>query len=252
MNEDRLSAVLVDDEEHCTETLQWMLGEYCPKVEVRAVYNDPVEALRFLSSQQVDIIFLDIEMPVMNAFGLLRALGTDRGAVIFTTAYDEFAIQAIKHDALDYLMKPVEKDELMAAVARAGDLGRRLEMMQRMDGLLERMTRGVANERIAIPTRDGLEMVALDRVVHAKASDNYTELHLTDGSRLVISRTLKDVERDLPAGRFLRIHLSHVVALQQVVRYVRGIGGYVVLANGEQLPVSRSRKEELLAHLGGR
>jgi two-component system LytT family response regulator len=252
MNEERLSAVLVDDEEHCTETLQWMLGEYCPRVDVRSVFNDPVEALRGLSTQQVDIIFLDIEMPVMNAFGLLRALGTDRGAVIFTTAYDEFAIQAIKHDALDYLMKPVDKEELLAAVARASDMDRRQEMMQRIDGLLDRVAQGSVRERIAIPTLDGLEMLALDQVVHARASDNYTELHLVDGSRIVVSRTLKDVEQDLPARRFVRIHLSHMVALDHIVRYVRGVGGYVVLDNGMQLPVSRSRKDELLARLGGR
>lgn len=252
MNTTTLTAVLVDDEEHCTETLQWMLGEYCPQVQVQAVFNDPVKALDHLRDHPVDLIFLDIEMPVLNAFGLLRELGGERGAVIFTTAYDEFAIKAIKHDALDYLLKPVEKDELRTAVARAAAHGGRDEMMRRVDDLLQRMDKGGALDRIAIPTREGLEMVALDRVVHARASDNYTELHLTNGSRVVISRTLKDVERVLPTERFLRIHLSHVVALDQVVRYVRGIGGYVVLANGEQLPVSRSRKDELLARLGGR
>lgn len=252
MKEPTITAVLVDDEEHCTDTLKWMIDEYCPNIEVRAVFNDPAEALKFLQGEEVDVIFLDIEMPVLNAFDLLRALGENHSDVIFTTAYDEFAIKAIKHNALDYLLKPVDKDELIAAVAKAQDQGHRGDVMHRINDLLVQVAPQRRNDRLAIPTRDGLEMVDLDQVVHARADDNYTHIHLVGGKRFLVSRTLKDVAEGLPEDRFFRVHQSHVVALDKIDRYVRGAGGYVVLVNGEQLPVARGRKDELLKLLEGR
>ncbi|MBK9273949.1 MAG: response regulator transcription factor [Flavobacteriales bacterium] len=251
MSDHPIRAVLVDDEEHCTVTLRWMLEKYCPKVRVEAVFNEPTEALKHLKEHGTDLLFLDIQMPVMNAFDLLQGLGDHACHVIFTTAYDEFAMKAIKHNALDYLLKPVEKGELISAVAKVEHAAGKGGAQDRLGELLRQMAPQRA-ARIAIPTREGLEMLALDRIAYATADDNYTVLHLTDGARVLVSRTLKDVERDLPADRFVRIHLSHVVAIDRVVRYVRGAGGYVVLAGGEELPVSRSRKEELLQVLGAR
>ena len=251
MSKGSIRAVLVDDEEHCTVTLRLMLEKYCPHVRIEGIFNAPAEALAYLQEHEVDLIFLDIEMPVMNAFDLLHALGDHDHQVIFTTAYDEFAMQAIKHNALDYLMKPIDKSELVSAVGKVELALARGGSNDRLAALLRSMSTA-RPARIAIPTRDGLEMLALDRIAYATADDNYTQLHLTDGGRLLISRTLKDVERELPPDRFVRIHLSHVVAIEQVQRYVRGAGGYVVLTSGTELPVSRSRKEELLQALGAR
>lgn len=251
MSTETIRAVLVDDEEHCTVTLRWMLEKHCPQVRIDGIFNDPAEALRYLKENEADLLFLDIEMPVMNAFDLLRELGDHGCQVIFTTAYDEFAMKAIKHNALDYLLKPVDKGELVSAVGKVVQARSHGGSDDRLAELLRQM--GAARPaRIAIPTRDGLEMLALDRIAHATADDNYTQLHLTDGGRVLVSRTLKDVERELPADRFVRIHLSHVVAIEQVQRYVRGAGGYVVLSSGVELPVSRSRKDELLQALGAR
>lgn len=249
MSSTPIRAVLVDDEEHCTVTLRWMLENYCPQVRIEGAFNDPQEALKHLQERRADLIFLDIEMPVMNAFDLLHALGDHGCQVVFTTAYDEFAMKAIKLNALDYLLKPVDKGELVSAVLKVEQALAKGGSNDRLDELLRQVS-AARSARIAIPTRDGLEMLALDRIAHATADDNYTQLHLTDGSRVLVSRTLKDVERDLPPDRFVRIHLSHVVAIAQVQRYVRGAGGYVVLEGGGQLPVSRSRKDELLRALG--
>ena len=245
-----ITAVLIDDEEHCTDMLKWMLEQYCPHVQVHGIFNDPAQALKYLQGDQVDVIFLDIEMPVLNAFDLLRALGDNRSDIIFTTAYDEFAIKAIKHSALDYLLKPIDKDELINAVAKVNDRGHREQVMDRISDLLTQVGPPKVNDRLAVPTRDGLEMVPLANVLYARADDNYTHVHLVNGRKILISRTLKDVERDLPADRFFRLHGSHVVAIDKVDRYVRGVGGYVVLQSGEQLPVSRSKREELLRILG--
>ncbi len=247
---EQITAVLIDDEEHCTDMLSWLLEQYCPQVAVQQVFNEPAQALKYLQNNAPDVIFLDIEMPVLNAFDLLLALGDLKCDVVFTTAYDEFAIRAIKHSALDYLLKPVDKDELIAAVAKVGSKQRE-GMMDRIDDLLRKVTGGPGTSyRLAIPTREGLEMVDMALIVHAEADDNYTKLHLSDGRRILVSRTLKDVEKELPAKDFMRIHQSHVVALGKIEKYVRGSGGYVVLAGAKQVPVSRAKKDDLLSALG--
>lgn len=251
MNRPKITALLVDDEEHCTDTLAWMLQEYCPQVQVLRAFNAPAEALKFLQGEQPDLLFLDIEMPVLNAFDLLKAVEPLRSAVVFTTAYDAFAIDAIKHNALDYLLKPVDKDELQLAVRKAMDRKPVDAIAQRMDDLLERMAPRSGRTRLAVPTRTGLEMVDAEAILYAKADNNYTELHLDGAKRFVVSRTLKDMEKELPMERFLRIHVSYTVALARIQRYVRGTGGYVVLDSGEQLPVSRAHKDELMERLGG-
>lgn len=247
-----LTAVLVDDEEHCTDTLRWMLETYCPQVRVLAVHNDAEQALEQLRGTRADLLFLDVQMPRLTAFDLLRALDGAHGAVIFTTAHDEFAIQAIKQGALDYLLKPVDRDELIAAVRKA-------ERDTADDAHARRSAQAIAQlrfpartPRFPIPTREGFDLVPIDRMIHLQACDNYTEVHLIDGTRHVVSRTLKDVERELPAELFFRIHLSHVVALEHIARYVRGGGGYVVLSNGTQLPVAKARRDELLERIGTR
>ena len=246
-----LTAVIVDDEEHCTDMLVWMLAEYCPEVRLQGVFNDPERALHALRKGLPDLLFMDIEMPGLNGFDLLTGLGTQPRALIFTTAYDQFAIKAIKHHALDYLLKPVDKDELKSAVRKAVSQPTDTDLLGKLNALIQQVKTPPPVKRIAIPTRDGLEMMDVERIIHAKADDNYTELHMESGRRIVVSRTLKDIEQDLPAERFMRVHSGHLVALPFVVRYVRGNGGYVVLPNGEQLPVSRAKKDELLARLGG-
>lgn len=246
----KLTAVLVDDEVHCTETLTWMLEQYCPNVTVSGQFNDPAQALKYLQDNEVDIIFLDIEMPILNAFDLLRALGETSSDVIFTTAYDEFAIKAIKHNALDYLLKPIDKDELINAVSKAHVTEVRAGVEERLSNLLGQLDGSNGKERFAITTREGIELVAVSDILYAKADDNYTEVYFTEKKRKVISKTLKDVESDLPSGRFIRVHQSYLVSVEKIAKYVRGSGGYVVLTNGEQLPVSRSKKEDLLKLLG--
>ena len=157
----------------------------------------------------------------------------------------------IKHHALDYLLKPVDKDELKSAVRKAVLQPQDPDLLGKVGALIQQMRNPSPVRRIAIPTREGLEMVDVERIMHARADDNYTELHLDGGRRIVISRTLKDVEMDLPKDRFMRVHSGHLVALPFVIRYIRGNGGYVVLPNGEQLPVSRAKKDELMERLGG-
>ncbi|HNI04485.1 MAG TPA: LytTR family DNA-binding domain-containing protein [Flavobacteriales bacterium] len=248
--EPELTAVLVDDEEHCTDMLAWMLAEYCPQVHVAAIFNNPEKALHHLRTNRPDVLFLDIEMPGLNGFDLLTRLGHQPRALVFCTAYDQFAIKAIKHQALDYLLKPVDKDELRTAVSKAAVQNEDPDLLVKVGKLLNALKAPAPAQRIAIPTRDGLEMVDVERIIHAQADDNYTELHLDGGKRIVVSRTLKDIEADLPGDRFMRVHSGHLVALPFIVRYVRGNGGFVVLPDGVELPVSRAKKDELLARLG--
>ncbi|HMW97239.1 MAG TPA: response regulator, partial [Flavobacteriales bacterium] len=169
--EPELTAVLVDDEEHCTDMLAWMLAEYCPQVHVAAIFNNPEKALHHLRTNRPDVLFLDIEMPGLNGFDLLTRLGHQPRALVFCTAYDQFAIKAIKHQALDYLLKPVDKDELRTAVSKAAVQNEDPDLLVKVGKLLNALKAPAPAQRIAIPTRDGLEMVDVERIIHAQADD---------------------------------------------------------------------------------
>ncbi len=242
-------------------------------LNILAEYDEPEKALEALPDLEYDLLFIDIQMPTLSGFGLLAALKAANAtppAVIFATAHDAFAIQAIRVAALDYLLKPVDEDELQQAVERAGaylDAQATSKPEQRdhaqpgkaahaandprIETLLqawERQRRGV--ERWALPTFEGLQFVDPSMLSHAEADGNYTRMHPIEGPALLLSKPLKQLEDELEARGFFRIHHSHMVNLEQVDRYVRGDGGYVLLLNGTQLNVSRGRRNPFLERLG--
>ena len=251
-----MKALIIDDEPHCIETLRIYLEEYCPDVEIVGECFDGDSAVSSIRTLHPDLIFLDIEMPGMNGFEVLEAVKDEKFEVIFTTAYDQFAIKAFKVSAADYLLKPINDEELQNAVAQVKS---RLETKpevsadtyrQQLEYLLENIHNQNNNfPNIALPTLGGLEMVKADHIIHGEADSNYTRLFMEDGGTILISKTLKEVESMLENHNCIRIHNSHLINLLHLKRYVRGDGGYVILSNGKSVNVSRSKKDELLRKL---
>ncbi len=244
-----IRAIIVDDEPYCCDALEILLHRHCPQVELLKVCHAAETAIAAIKDLQPQLVFLDIEMPQMNGFELLERLPAVDFELIFTTSYDQYAIKAIRFSALDYLLKPVDREELQTAVQK---VAQRLntQVPQQLELLLQKLHHpSIAVKRVALPTMEGLQLVALDNIISCGSSSNYTVFLLKDKQRLTVSRTLKEVEELLEDYFFLRVHHSYLVNLNEISRYVKGEGGYLVMSDGSTVDVSRSRKEQLLEKL---
>jgi two-component system LytT family response regulator len=244
-----IKAIIVDDEPYCCEALSILLERYCPQVELTGSFHSGEEALAAILARPPQLLFLDIEMPRMNGFELLEKIKEISFELIFTTSYDQYAIKAIRTSALDYLLKPIDREELQRSVQK---VQQRLQvpLPQQIDILFQKLqSPGLLLSKIAIPTMEGLQMVAVDSIIYCSSDSNYTILTLKDQQKVVASRTLKEIEELLEDHSFIRVHHSNVVNLNEVNKYVKGEGGYLVMSDGSSVNVSRSRKEGLLKKL---
>lgn len=247
-----LSAYLIDDEKSSLESLAFELDAYCPEVRVEKKFQDPFEGLTALQKSPPDLLFLDIEMPGMNAFELLQKMPQINFEVIFVTAYDQFAIKAFDFNAVDYLLKPVRKTKLVDAVQRVLERQQTHLDKDNLEALIQniRVQTRTGLEHIALPTSDGFSMVHINDISYLQADSNYTWVHLANGNKHLIAKTLKDVEGMLAFPQYFRAHKSYLVNLNHVDRYIRGQGGYLVLRDTTQIPVARAQKPELMQMLG--
>jgi two-component system, LytTR family, response regulator len=237
--------ILIDDDESNLSSLSEKLSRNCPELKVLAKCVNAGDGIKAIESDKPDIVFLDIEMPVMNGFLMLQQLSYRDFALIFVTAYDHYAIRAIRYSALDYLVKPVSIEDLTNAVARAIETRKSRQSATQIELLLEYFTKK-NSKRISIPTSEGLQFINTDEIVYLQASDNYTNIFLSNKQRLLVSRTLKSFEEILPADIFLRIHHGTVVNRTYVEKYIRGEGGQVVMREGSVLDVSKRKKISFL------
>jgi two-component system LytT family response regulator len=244
-----IKAIIVDDEDHCRATLFMQLTRYCPEVSVVAECSSAAEGLKVIVEKSPDVVFLDVEMPHMNGFEMLEQLSVPSFEVIFTTGYDAYAIQAIRFSALDYLLKPIDRDDLRKSVAKINREKENL-MAQQLNILFQKLKNQLLLQKIAFPTFQGFEVVPLDTIIRCEADNNYTYVFLKNHKKLLVSRTLKEIDELLEGHPFLRIHQSHIVNLNEIARYVRGEGGYVVMSDDTPVNVSRSRKDELFKIFG--
>lgn len=241
-----MKAILVDDELYCTELLSALLAKNCPEVEVVAEFNDPQKAAAFIRDNPPDILFLDIEMPRLNGFDLLERVRPVSFQVVFTTAYNQYALRAIKISALDYLLKPIDIEELKAAVEKAQQQQQspqwgQFELMERTRSAGE-----APPKTIALSTLEGLHFVEVADILYCRSEGSYTNLLFMDGESMLLSKPIKDVgELLIPAG-FLRVHNSYLINLSHIKKYIRGEGGEIIMKNGDTVPVSRSKKAEFL------
>lgn len=244
-----IKAVIVDDEPHCCEVLQLLLERYCPEVTVAAVCYSAAEALTLLPGSGTQLVFLDIEMPHMNGFTLLEQLPVIDFKLIFTTSYDQYAVKAIKNSALDYLLKPIDREELQLAIQKAMQQ-LQAPLLPQLEMLLQQLhPKPAPSHRIALPTMEGLQLVPTDAIISCTSSSNYTIFQLKENQKLTVSRTLKEIEEMLPSASFLRVHHSYLVNLNEIRRYIKGEGGALIMSDGSSIDVSRSKKEALLRKL---
>ncbi len=244
-----ITAIIVDDEPDCCESLVILLERYCPAVRVLDICYAAEAAIQSIKEHEPKILFLDIEMPFMNGFELLEKLGNINFELIFTTSYDQYAIKAIRFSAMDYLLKPVDREELQTAVQKAAQRNQH-PLPQQLDMLLQKLKHPtVPVNKIAIPTMEGFQLLAADAIISCESESNYTWLFLKDKRKIMASRNLKEMEEILEDYPFVRIHNSHVVNINEVEKYIKGEGGYLIMSDGSTINVSRSRKELLLKRL---
>lgn len=248
-NNQTINAIIVDDEPYACEALATLLEENCPGVRIIDICYSGETALQSILEKKPQLLFLDIEMPRMNGFEMLEKLEQIDFALIFTTSYNEYAIRAIKFSALDYLLKPVDREELQLAVNRAREKQNN-PLPQQLQILLQKLNQPSSNNfKIALPTLEGFQMIQLDSIIRCEAESNYTKIMLSDKRKIIISRTLKDLEDLLSGHSFIRVHHSHIVNINAIEKYVKGDGGYLVMTDNSSVDVSRSRKEFVLQRL---
>ncbi len=244
----KLRAIIIDDEAHCIKTLQWQLEKYCPNIQLIVTFDSPRDGLTFLRENPIDLLFLDIDMPGMTGFELLEKIESPNFDIIFTTAHVQFALKAIKISALDYLIKPIDDEELRLSVNKASEK-KQLSSLTSISHLLEQIKKQSVSDRIYLPTITGLEFVDITSINRCESDSNYTTLFLEQGKKIIVSKPLKEIGDMLKTKQFFRVHNSHIVNLKRVGKYVKGDGGHLVMQSGEVIPVSRSRKQALMDHL---
>ena len=245
-----IKALLVDDEAHSREALQGKLELFCPEVEIVGEAAKVSQALEQLQNHLVDLLFLDIDLDGESGFDILETLREEPAlhpSVVFITAHDEFAIKAIKFSALDYLLKPIDPEELVKAVRRAEEDKDRPKNPDNLKVLMDNIrTSPDAPAKIMVPSSKGLQMVRIQDIIRLQGSSNYTQFFPKDGKTLLSSRTLKEYENLLEGYHFFRPHKSHIINLEYLIRYVQHDGGYLVMEDESKIPVATRRKEQLL------
>jgi len=246
-----LKAILIDDEKNSRDALQKKIQAHCSHIHIVAVCSNGMEGIAAIQQYKPQLVFLDIEMPHMNGFTMLEQVEEKNFELIFTTAYNQYAINAIRYGAFDYLVKPVDTAELVAVVKRATEKTQQQHTGERLNLLLEHLQQpgGGTPKKIAVSTHEGLELVPIETIVYLEAVGNYTQLYFTQQKPLLASKTLKEFEDLLHNAGFFRIHNASLVNLLFVKKYIRGEGGQVQLTNNVVLDVARRRKEELLEQL---
>ena len=244
-----LKAIIIDDEPYCCEILAAMLESDCPGVEIKAICNNAKDALAAIRQQSPDLVLLDVEMPKMNGFEMLEQLASVNFHLIFTTSYDQYALKAIRFSAIDYLLKPIDREELKKAVQKVKDRIQ-VPVPQQLEILLEKIRQpSKPINKIALPTMEGLHMVPVDDIISCTSDDNYTNIQLKSGKRMLVTRTLKDMEEILEQHSFIRVHRFYIVNLNEIEKYVKGEGGCLVMSDGSNIDVARNKKEVLLKKL---
>ncbi|MGB5647223.1 LytR/AlgR family response regulator transcription factor [Muriicola sp.] len=240
----KLRAVIIDDEITSREILRNYLRDYCDQVSILGEASTIKEGMALINKDRPNLVFLDVEMPFGNAFDLLDKIPDRTFETVFVTAYDQYAMEALNQHAAYYLMKPINIDELIKAVAYVEEIISKEDLL---DDRILSATIKKAEGKITLPQLDGFQVLNVSDILYCKADDNYTEIFLGE-KKILVSKTLKYFEESLAQFNFVRIHKSFLVNINEVVKYRKGKGGSVVISNGKELMVSASRKKELLSY----
>lgn len=245
-----LKAVIIDDEPDCVRLLALQLKMYCPQVQVVAECTESEDGYLKIKELQPDLVFMDIEMPVMNGFQLLEKIANIQFSLVFVTAYDQFAVKAFRFSALDYLLKPIDGKDLKAAVEKAEH--RHWPQTQQFSLLKQQLQGGTKTlpDKIALPYQNGVTFAEIKNVLYCESDNNYTRIHTVDGNQYTVAKTLGDIQEVLEERNFLRIHRQYLINLDHIKKYVRGEGNYIIMSNNQSIPVARNQKEKLIEKFG--
>lgn len=242
-----IRAIIIEDEKMSRETLRRLLDKYCPQVEIVAEADSYRQGIEVIRKHHPDVIFLDIQMPDGSGFRVIEEIGDIDFEIIFTTAFDQFAIKAIKYSALDYLLKPIIPQDLTEAVGRvekkkAEALHRKnLENSQEKQALPDDLS-----HKIVLSTSEMIHVIQVDDIIRCESDNYYTYFYFTDGRKLLVSKTLKENEELLNAYNFIRPHKSHLVNIKYIKSYIKQDGGYILMTDGTKIPVSRRKKDKIM------
>ncbi|QPH39778.1 LytR/AlgR family response regulator transcription factor [Pedobacter endophyticus] len=243
-----LKAIIVDDEEFARSSLFFLLQQNCPEVEITGIARSVAEARDILSHHPIDLIFLDIAMPGGNGFDLIPDAQKHKAAVIFTTAYDQYALKAIKANALDYLLKPIDIDELKTAVEKVAQhiklFQNQNEIDERINNLASSLSGRSEIKKLTLPYGQGFKMVDVDDIIYIEADSNYSVVHFSNKEKITVSKVLREFEELLPTDQFVRIHKSSIINLNHLKEYNSKNGLQVFLKNGESINISRRRASD--------
>lgn len=244
-----LTAIIIDDEKECIDSLSFDLANYCPNVELLAKCDGGKSGIKAIHKYKPDIVFLDIDMPFVNGFDVIEMVPDINFEVIFTTAYDKYAVQAFKISAIDFLLKPIDTDELKAAIKKVIQVKEKGNTQEQISFLIQQLKDLENNnvKKVALPTFDGVEFINLEDILYCKSDGSYSNVYFKDGKKLFISKTLRWLEDALCDYHFYRVHNSFIVNLHHIKKYTKSDGGLVIMNNGDLVKVSRSKKEELLS-----
>lgn len=233
-----IRTIIVDDEEHAIESLEILLKKYCPDVQVVGTSSNVLDSIRKINLHKPQLVFLDVSMPSGSGFDLLDALVEINFQFIFITAFEKYAIDALRRNALDYLIKPVDFTELRNAVEKVKQT---LAASAQVNPLL--------NSHLCVPVVEGIEFISYDEIIYLEAEGNYVKIHTTTNKPVVIAKTMKDLEAKLSPQVFIRCHRSFIVNLNKIKRYNKGDGGSLTLSNGVQIPLSPGKRDDFLGYL---
>jgi two-component system, LytTR family, response regulator len=242
-----ISTIIIDDEPKNIQLLQKMLAVHCPQAAVMATESDAKKAVVLLEDKRPQLLFLDVEMPHLNGFDLLKKLEPVPFEVIFVTAYSHYAIEAFEHHATGYITKPINTEKLVAAVNMAAKRIEEKSVNKNLFSFLEQSSRQSAPDKIPLSTSNGLLFVKIADIMYCESSGNYTHFYMNDDKKIVVSRQLGEYEKLLPENNFTRIHDKYIINLGYIKEYIKGSGGEVLLENGKEIPVASRRKEDFLA-----
>ena len=241
-----IRCVIVEDEEMARNVLKSLLAQYCPDVRVCAEADDVISGKNMIETFRPDLVFLDIEMPGGSGFKLLTSIENKDFEVVFITAYEQFAIKAIRNDALDYILKPIDPKELVAAVEKVNEAKYKKTLKKQYDNLLKNLDpEQLVVRKISLSTSDKIHLIDVDDIIRCESDNYYTIIFFKDGTSLMVSKTLKDMEQKLEEYDFVRTHKSHLVNMRCIMNFIKD-EMMVVMTDGTKVPVSKRKKEKIL------
>lgn len=243
-----IKAVIIDDEPKAIQGLSWELSNFDDELEVIATFTEPEKAIPYLKSTKIDCLFLDIEMPTMDGFQFLEKLETKDFAVVITTAYNEYAITALKKEAIDYLLKPIDTDDLRETIKKIKKHNAKGFNADKFEDILLKFNNKLHHKKITINTDGKLVFLEPKDIYYVESDGNYSTLHLSKNKKIVVTKKLKEINELLPNDHFFRIHNSYIINLDKIKEFLKS-DGYVILESGAKVPVSRQRKSEFLEKL---